>query len=83
MFFYDEGGAVCIALIVVLVCNEAVELRPQYDGLEYRGDNEMEQSVLKLGILGVFCGEVLIDVREVYALGYEGLVIAAAGIRLG
>ena len=83
VFFYDEGGAVCIALIVVLVCNEAVELRPQYDGLEYRGDNEMEQSVLKLGILGVFCGEVLIDVREVYALGYERLVIAAVGVDQG
>ena len=83
LLFYDEWRRQLIALIHILVHNEAVELRTQNDNLQNSGDDDVEQGEFEHGIFRVSFFDVLIDIRQVDALGYERLVVAAVGIQHG
>lgn len=80
LFFDDKGCTVAVALIVVFVRDEAVELRTQDDRFEYRRNDKVEKRELELGVFRVALFKVLVDVRKVDALGYECLVVAAVGV---
>lgn len=80
LLFDDEGRAVAVALIVVFVCDKAVELRTQDDRFEYRRNDKVEKRKLELRVFRIALFKVLVDVRKVDALGYKGLVVAAVWV---
>lgn len=80
LLFDDEGRTQILALVHILVGNEAVELGPEHDDLEYRRNDQVEKREFKLGVLGVALFKIGVNVREVDALGDKRLVVAAAGV---
>ena len=80
LLLHDEGGRDLVALIEVLVGDEAVHLGPQRDRLDQSRDDEMEHRVGKFRLGFVFLFEVGVDIREINRLGNVRLVVAAVRI---
>ena len=80
LLFDDKGCTVAVALIVVFVGDEAVELRAQDDSFKYCRNDKMEKRELELRVFRIALFKVLVDVRKVDALGYKGLVVAAVWV---
>ena len=78
--FNDKARRHLVALVVVLVRVEAVELRPQHDRLGERRQDDVEKCVLEGDALVVFLRDVGLDRLKVHALGDVCLVVRAVGI---
>ena len=69
-----------VALVVIFVRVEAVELGAQGDGLDQRCHDDVEEGVLELDALDVLFRKVGLDGLQIDALGDVGFVVGAVGV---
>ena len=80
LLFHHEGGGHLVALVEIAVHDEAVQLRPQGDGLDEGGHHDVEHGVGELGLGLVDLGQILVHGRQIHPQGDVRLVVAAVGI---
>ena len=80
LLFDDKASRHLVALVVVLVCVETVELRPQHNRLGECRQDHVEKRVLKGDALVVLLRDVRLDRLKVHPLGDVRLVVRAVGI---
>ena len=77
----DKARRDLVALVVIFVRVEAVELGAQGDGLDQRRHDDVEEGVLELDALDVLFRKVGLDGLQIDALGDVGFVVGAVGGR--
>ena len=76
----DKARRDLVALVIILVRVEAVELGAQGDGLDQRCHDDVEEGVLELDALDVLFRKVGLDGLQIDALGDVGFVVGAVGV---
>lgn len=83
LLFDHKGRRDLVALVEILVGDEAVELRAQRDGLDEGCHNEVEHRVGELRFALVALFEIRIEVRQVDRLRDVRFVVTAIGVDEG
>ena len=76
----DEGHRDLVALVEVLVGDEAVHLRPQRDRLDERGHDQMEHRIGEFRFCFILFLEIRVHIGEVDRLADVGLIVAAVRV---